>query len=284
MSSPEEAEPHVENEQVQAENQDPKQLARELLEAGELTILEIAAETGLSEPVVRGLKGVLVKASRKAEKEAGGSEGAPTSASADGDLVRDLRSEGTLASAGLTAARFKSRLKLQDPNLYRVLFPTEAAEQPGDGSMTRELINLEIMRYIKALRQDEEGHGHSSDGKLEALEQQLNSLAEENKELRETFHREQMQRLEDGQKTLQTEIQELRKAQEATDSTTQLIRTGEHLIERGVNFVENSPVRQYLVPTGVIKKPPSPQQPANPDARGAILEGLRAKGLTASVR
>lgn len=126
-----------------------KEEARRLLEAGELSIEEIAAETGLSEASVRGIKGALAKASRRA---AGVGVGGPSKGLES--PIPDLFAELPAIKDAVVFSRWKARLRQQDPQLFRVFFPEAVAAEVQDP--TNRLVNLELVRYLRAMREEEE--------------------------------------------------------------------------------------------------------------------------------
>lgn len=91
---------------MEAENKDPKQLAKSMLKGGS-SIPEIIAATGLSRPSVLGLKGVLAKAAKRAASRGEGPSGEslPEEAEVLEELLNDHGVRRKKAIADLMAYR-----------------------------------------------------------------------------------------------------------------------------------------------------------------------------------
>ena len=267
---------------VEAENQapeasseaaasDPKQEARDLLQAGS-SPEEVMEQTGLSKAVVLGLLGAQVKAKKKLSKE----QGEPSENVGEEEITADLKREAQVTNAGVALARSQQRLKSLDPNLYQSLHGGQQSEtSPG-----KILADLELAKYIKQMRENESHQNNGGDS--QGLQKQINDLKEE-------LHKKDVETLQKQSDKLEAEIQGLREdMRHSTNSGSDLavvVRETSNLIGKALE----SPgvIRSYLVPDGINigKKADAPAllraQPV--EARNNVLEVLKKHGLVTHV-
>jgi hypothetical protein len=255
-----------------------KEEARSMLEAGS-TVEEIAAATGLGRNQILGIKGSMAKANKKAlEKTEAEPSGLGKADDEEKSLIADFKGENTLAASAVVLARNKSRLRQQDPALYNSLFPS--GQQPE--SNTSRLADLEIARYIKSMRLEEEA-GHSNNGDSNAL-----GFQKQIDDLRAQLHQKDVEALKKETEKLAGEIGELRAdLRHSTNSASDLsvvVREASGLLEKIVT--SDGPLRQYLMPNGSI--PIKPVADAPPLLQGQpvetrLFETLKAHGLTTHI-
>jgi len=251
---------------------DPKQEARDLLQAGS-TPEEVMEQTGLSKAVVLGLLGAQVKAAKKLSKsgeEPSNSLGKPDDE--EKTLISDFKGESSLASSALVLARNKSRLRQTDPALYNSLFPS--GQQPEVGPAAK-LIDLEIIRQLREMRQAEE---HRNNGGGAEASEGLN-LRKEIDALRQEMHQKEIETLQKASDKLEGQITELREdMRHSTNSGSDLavvVKEASSLLEKAISH--DGPLRSYLMPDNIKPRHEAPTV-QGPDGRNAVLEALRPFG------
>ena len=256
---------------------DPKQEARDLLQAG-LSPEEVMEQTGLSKAVVLGLLGAQVKAAKKLSKsgeEPSNSLGKPDDE--EKTLISDFKGESSLASSALVLARNKSRLRQTDPALYNSLFPSGQPE-----SNTSRLADLEIARYIKSMRMEEESARHNNGDSTEAL-----NLRKEIDALKEEMHKKDLEALQKQSDKLEAQIGELREdMRHSTNSGSDLavvVKEASGLLEKVVT--SDGVLRRYLLPDKIDIKSASeaPALQGQPEGRNGVLDVLRPYGLVTKI-
>jgi len=260
--------------------EDPRTLAKRLLAEGS-TVDEVVAETNLSKPTVLGFLG----AARKAEKRLDKTEAlqpAGKSNQEEETLVNDLRDEAKLTGAALTLARNQNRLKAVAPGLYDAL---HGKETQAESSPSRTLIDLEVLREIKAMRaQDEGSHRNNGDSQNTVeLQKQINALREE-------LHQKDVQNLRDETTELKQELKEIRsELRSSAGSNSDLavvVRETSNLIGKALE----SPgvLRNYLLPDGSINIGKKADAPALlhtqvETGNGTVVSELRGRGLVTRI-
>lgn len=253
--------------------EDPKTLAKRLLAEGS-TVDEVVAETNLSRPTVLGFLGAARKAEKKLEKAQGEPSGLGKADDEEKNLIEDFKGENALAASAVILARNKSRLKLQDPALYNSLFPS--GQQPE--SNTSRLADLEIARYIRSMRLEEESARHNngdSSNETALLRKELQNVKEEMRK----------KDVEDLKGQIAELRQEMRHSTNSASDLAVVVREGKDLL---VKALENpGPLRNYLAPDNVNIRSPGDApallraQPA--EAQSGLIAALRAHGLTTHV-
>ena len=251
-----------------------KEEARSMLEAGS-SVEEIEAATKLGRNQILGIKGSMAKANKKAlEKTEVESSGLGKANQEEASLVDDLRDEAKLTGAAVTLARNQNRLKAVAPGLYDAL---HGKETQTDSSPSRALIDLEVLREIKAMRTADEGSHRNNNGDSQAtlgLQKQIDELREERR--KKDFD------------DLKGEIAELRQdLRHSTNSGSDLavvVREASGLLEKVVTH--DGVLRRYLAPDNVPIQPrgAAPVLRAPPaEAQGGLVDVLRAHGLVTKI-
>ena len=260
---------------------DPKQLARQLLSEG-LDVDAVAEESGLSRPVVLGISGAMKKAQKKLDK----AQGEPSlqsgkSNSDEESLIADIKGENTLAANAVLLARNKSRLRLQDPTSFNSLFPSGQPE-----SSTSRLADLEIARYVKNMRLEEETTRHNNGDSQTTL-----GLQKQIDDLREQLHQKDVQNLRDETTELKQELKEIRSEMRSSGGSNSsdlavVVRETTNLIGKALE----SPgvIRNYLLPGdgGYIKdKRDAPLLHTQAEPGGSlVISELAKRGLVTRVQ
>lgn len=261
------------SEAAPSELEGDKEAARTRLLEG-ASVEQVIEESGLSRPVVLGLLGAIRKEEKRMSKSEEGSAGATDKVSKDDEegLVGDFKDENRLAASAVVLARNKSRLRQQDPGLYNSLFPSGQPE-----SNTSRLADLEIARYIRSMRLEEEGARHNngdSSNETALLRKELETVKEE-------------MRKKDVEE-LKGEIAELRQdLRHSTGSNSDLavvIKETSNLIGKALETP--GVLRNYLLPgDGYVqdkKSAPLLAQPVEPGSRSVVSE-LSKRGLVTKI-
>jgi hypothetical protein len=254
---------------------DSKQLARELLEAGS-TPEEAMEQTGLSRAVTLGLLGAIRKKAKKISK----SEGEPSdnlgkANQEEETLVNDLRDEAKLTGAAVSLGRSQNRLRAVAPQLYDALHGGK--ETQAESSPSRTLIDLEVLREIKAMRaQDEGSHRNNGDSQVSGLQKQIDDLKEER-------HKKD---LEDLKGQIAELRQDLKHSANSGSDLSVVVHEASGLLEKIVT--SDGPLRSYLLPdNNIIIKSVSeaPALQGQPEARSGlnVVDVLKKRGLTTHV-
>lgn len=69
--------------------------------------------------------------------------------------LTDLTSDIPMLKDAVTVSRWKMRLKVQDPAMYRLLFPGEVSGE-AQGSVSSKLLDLEMANYVRSLTEKTE--------------------------------------------------------------------------------------------------------------------------------
>ena len=236
-------------------------------------------ECGKSFGAQKSVEAHMLRSHRIKPSSLGGGTGATEKVTKDDgeSLVADIRAENTVASNALLLSRNKSRLRQQDPHEFRRLYGHEE-----DGSPTRAIVDLEIAKTLRNMREEETEHRNNGGGS-EASEG-LN-LRKEIDALRQEMHQKEIETLQKQSDKLEAQIAEMREdMRHSTNSNSDLavlVKETSSLIGKALE----SPgvVRSYLLPDGSInikdkKEAPLLTQPVEPASRTVVSE-LSKHGL-----
>jgi len=205
------------------------------------------------------------------------SRGGPPSPQED-DLTQDFKAEAKLTKAALDLARNKQRLKQTDPQLYRVLHGS------ADSDPTRSLVNLEIVRFLKALREEEEAkvlqHNNNNNNNqvLLAYQKQIEALQKEIATLKQELNQKTIEALKNE---LTGEIKALKEkvASGQSDFAAALNTVSKHVAKAADRIETIAMAFAGFVPADTL-----PQNPAPEEARTHVLDELRKHNLVVKVR
>ena len=188
------------------------------------------------------------------------------------DLSQDFLEETKLGKRALDFARIKQRLKQTDPELYRVLYGA------SDPDPTRALVNLEVVRYLKTLREVEEPSSRSGDNQLLALyQQQIQALQNKIAELKEELRNREIE-------YLRKELEDIKNRALNSSDTAILLSTIKDLAQRiGDRLEMVLMASRGFVPEDLVSLSPPPQQTAGEEERGEIIRQLAPHGLVVKV-
>ena len=262
-----------------------KQEAKSMLEAGS-SLAEIEAATGLGRNQILGLKGSIAKANKKAlEKTEAEPSNLGKANQEEETLVNDLRDESKLTAAALNLGRNRNRLRQAAPELYDAL---HGKETQAESSPSRTLIDLEVLREIKAMRaQDEGSHRNNGDSnsRVSEMQRELN-------ELKDKLAKKDIENLTKQTDDLREEVKELRADVRGSAGVQSdlaiVVREGKDLLVKALE--SSGPIRSYLVPSTNFVRPKE-EAPlvraaaATPGAPGQynFLEEMRRRGLVTRV-
>jgi len=273
-------------------SEDPKTLARIMLQEG-ADIEAIVAETSLSKPTVLGLKGALIKASKRLDKRLAAEDNAPCEslgkASPEEEIITDFKKETQVTNSALSLARSQQRLKSLDPAKYQELHGP--GPEQAETSLGKLLTDIEFSRYLKTLR-EQESHPHQNNGDS-GSSQAITELQKEFAEFREQMHKKEIEFLQKQSDKLEGQISDLRSdLRSSANSNSDLavvVREGKDLLVQALQT--SGPIRSYLVPSTnyVMPKEEAPavhmQAVATPaPGQFNFLEEMRAKGLVTRIR
>jgi len=130
--------------------------------------------------------------------------------------ISDLVSDLPVLKSAVEVSRWKGRLRVQDPAMFRLLFPSESGE--GSGEPSARLANVAFAEYLRSLQdREEEKRQPSGDGEIVELRREIMTLKEEGRK----------RELE----ALRNEIKELRgEIRAGTDSITGLAREAKDVL------------------------------------------------------
>jgi hypothetical protein len=195
----------------------------------------------------------------------------------DGEsLVADIRAENTVASNQLLLSRNKSRLRQQDPHEFSRLYGHEE-----DGSPTRAIVDLEVAKTLRAMRQEEPSHQNNGDSNETAL------LKKEVTDLKEALRQKDLQSLRDENAKINEELKEIRSEMRSLPNSSSdlaaLVKSTENIIIKAVE--SEGPLRRYLIPDGTIpiKAPGDAPLLRVQPAGNNVLEELKKHGLVTRV-
>lgn len=255
-------------------NSDPKQLARQLLSEG-LGVDAVAEESGLSRMVVLGLKGALIKASKRL---AATQDKAPPENVGEAEISLDLKKEAQITNQAVALARSQQRLKSLDPKSEFL----HGGQQQPEGNTSRVLVDLETARLIRSMRQEtEEQERHKNNGGGAEATETLN-LRKEVDALREEIRKKDVEDLK-GQ--IAEMRQEMRHSTNSGSDLAVVVREASGLLEKIVT--SDGPLRSYLMPDNNIPIKPRGDapllqgQPAG--GQNGLVDVLRERGLTTRI-
>jgi SMC interacting uncharacterized protein involved in chromosome segregation len=173
------------------------------------------------------------------------------------DLLADLKN----IKSAVEFARWRDRLKLQAPDLYRVFFPSPKSEASED--VTSKLVNLEALRIMRQIREEMEAsrpiQSNSNDSALATLRSQLESYKEELQRLREELHKKELEVYEKDIQHLNSAIEDLKRqienARLATSDFAVLIKEVKDLGEKWLKFSGGPLVELLMNSLGYVKMP-----------------------------
>jgi DNA repair exonuclease SbcCD ATPase subunit len=173
------------------------------------------------------------------------------------DLLADLKN----IKSAVEFARWRDRLKMQAPDLYRVFFPTPKSEASEDA--TSKLVNLEVFRLLRQIREEMEAsrpnQPNSNDSALTALQSQLENYRQELSRLREELHKKEMEVYQRDIQHLNSAIEDLKRqienARLATSDFAVLIKEVKDLGEKWLKFSGGPLVELLMNSLGYVKLP-----------------------------
>lgn len=173
------------------------------------------------------------------------------------DLLADLKN----IKSAVEFARWRDRLKVQAPDLYRVFFPTPKSDASED--VTSKLVNLEALRIMREIRQEMEAsrpnQPNSNDSALVTLQSQLESYREELSKLREELHKRELEIYQKDLQHLNSAIEDLKRQVEnarlATSDFAVLIKEVKDLGEKWIKFSGGPLVELLMNSLGYVKLP-----------------------------
>jgi hypothetical protein len=171
------------------------------------------------------------------------------------DLLADLKN----IKSAVEFARWRERLKMQAPDLYRVFFPTPKPEESED--ITSKLANIEVFRLLREIRREMEAsrpnQPNNNDSALTALQSQLESYKEELSRLREELHKKEMEVYQKDIQHLNSAIEDLKRQVEnarlATSDFAVLIKEVKDLGEKWIKFSGGPLVELLMNSLGYVK-------------------------------
>jgi len=228
------------------------------------------------------LKAHMLRAHRQAANWTGGNKAAKASdANDEQEIADDFRRESRTASQALSLARNQSRLKNTNPHMFRELYGHEE-----DGSPTRAIVDLEVAKTLRAMRQEEPAHQNNGDSNETAV------LKREVSDLKEALRQRDLQSLRDENAKINEELKEIRSEMRSLPNSSSdlaaLVKSTENIIIKAVE----SPgvIRNYLLPSdgGYIKdKKDAPllHTQAEPGPGGSlVISELAKRGLVTRVQ
>ena len=229
----------------------------EISEKSEGFRCDICGKTFSSES---SLRGHLIRSHRT--RDSSYSKGGPTPTvepmeSPIPDLLADLKN----IKSAVEFARWRDRLKLQAPDLYRVFFPTPKSEASED--VTSKLVNLEALRIMRQIREEMEAsrpnQPNSNDLALTTLQSQLESYREELSKLREELHKKELEIYQKDLQHLNSAIEDLKRQVEnarlATSDFAVLVKEVKDLGEKWIKFSGGPLVELLMNSLGYVKMP-----------------------------
>ena len=197
------------------------------------------------------------------------------------EIADDFRRESRTASQALSLARNQSRLKNTNPHMFRELYGHEE-----DGSPTRAIVDLEVAKTLRAMRQEEPSHQNNGDSSETTL------LRKQVDELREEMRRKDVEALRKETEKLEGQISDLRAdLSRSTNSNSDLavvVREGKDLLVKALE--SSGPIRSYLVPSENFLRPKGDAPLLHTQAAVAtpgefnFIEEMRKRGLVTHVR
>jgi hypothetical protein len=171
------------------------------------------------------------------------------------DLLSDLKN----IKSAVEFARWRDRLKMQAPDLYRVFFPTPKSEASED--VTSKLVNLEALRIMRQIREEMEAsrpnQPNNNDSAL--IQSQLESYREELSKLREELHKKELEIYQKDLQHLNSAIEDLKRQVEnarlATSDFAVLIKEVKDLGEKWIKFSGGPLVELLMNSLGYVKLP-----------------------------
>jgi len=189
-----------------------------------------------------------------------------------GTLAKDFRTERGETSEAVKLAKAKNQLRKLDPEAYEQLYGKER----GERSPTSILLELEAMKMIRAMRNENNGAGVSTgndelktevrDLKKQLQDQKYATLTDSIKELKEEIRANKSQ----GTSDLAVVIS-------AAEKTASKFLEKANVLDMGMSLMGF----QKVPITGAAMQPPTKMPPA---ARKGIIERLREKGLVTTIR
>jgi DNA repair exonuclease SbcCD ATPase subunit len=172
------------------------------------------------------------------------------------DLLADLKN----IKSAVEFARWRDRLKLQAPDLYRVFFPTPKSEESEDTSKL--LVNLEVFRLLRQIREEMEAsrpNQPNNNDSLTSLQNQLENYRQELSKLREELNRREKELHEKDIQHLNAAIEDLKRQVEnarlATSDFAVLIKEVKDLGEKWIKFSGGPLVELLMNSLGYVKLP-----------------------------
>ena len=192
------------------------------------------------------------------------------------DLMADLKN----IKSAVEFARWRDRLKMQAPDLYRVFFPTPKSEASEE--VTSKLVNLEALRIMRQIRAEMEGsQPNNSDSVLTSLQSQLESYKEELARLREELHKKDIDFLTQTVQDLKQQINTLRGS---TSDLVALVREAKDLGEKWIRLGGGPMAELFLGQLGFVKVPATQTKVITEEAEQSeksLIEKFAEKGWIA---
>jgi hypothetical protein len=193
------------------------------------------------------------------------------------EIADDFRRQSRTASQALSLARNQSRLKNTNPHMFRELYGHEE-----DGSPTKAIVDLEVAKTLRAMRQEEPSHQNNGDSSETAL------LKKEVTDLKEALRQKDLQSLRDENAKINEELKEIRSEMRSLPNSSSdlaaLVKSTENIIIKAVE--SEGPLRRYLLPDSTIPiKAPGDAPPllrVQP-AGNNVLEELKKHNLVTRI-
>jgi DNA repair exonuclease SbcCD ATPase subunit len=188
------------------------------------------------------------------------------------DLMADLKN----IKSAVEFARWRDRLKMQAPDLYRVFFPTPKPEEFED--VTSKLVNIEVFRLLRQIREEMEG---SRPNNLTSLQSQLEGYKEELTRLREELHKKDIDFLTQTVQDLKQQINSLRGS---TSDLVALVREAKDLGEKWIRLGGGPLAELFLGQLGFVKVPASQTKVITEEAEQSeksLIEKFTERGWVA---
>ena len=201
----------------------------------------------------------------------------PSDANDEQEIADDFRRQSRTASQALSLARNQSRLKNTNPHMFRELYGHEE-----DGSPTRAIVDLEVAKTLRAMRQEEPSHQNNGDSTSETA-----LLKKEVTDLKEALRQKDLQSLRDENAKINEELKEIRSEMRSLPNSgsdlAALVKSTENIIIKAVE--SEGPIRRYLTPDGITIQKPSdaPKLQTQIETRSGVLEELRRHNLVTRI-
>jgi hypothetical protein len=238
-------------------------------------------ECGKSFGAQKSVEAHMLRSHRIKPSSLGGkaAKGSPSENVGEEELATAFKKEAQVANNAVLAARGKQRLRNLDPNSYKELYGIP----PGQSEVgpASKLIDLEIIRQLRDMRQEEPSHQNNGDSNETAV------LKREVSDLKEALRMKDLQSLRDENAKINEELKEIRSEMRSLPNSSSdlaaLVKSTENIIIKAVE--SEGPIRRYLTPDGITIQKPSdaPKLQTQIETRSGVLEELRRHNLVTRI-